>query len=295
MSYTSDNLINSIKTKASIPTSQSLFSNQTFLDLINEEIQTNIIPDLLKIKEEYLATFKDVSLTSNVNSYQIPERAIGGMLRDVQLVDSNTIYSLPRLQLEDQFQTDEQRTGFYLRGNEIVISPTPTNSSDTLRIHHYQRPSKVVLTTECAQVTSIDTNTNQVTVSSLPSTINSNSIVDIVRNKSGFECLEIDKSISGISGTTISFSSLPSRLVIGDWICLAGESPIAQIPVELHPVLTQAVVVKCLEAMGDNKMKVAEEKLQMMKRNVFQMISPRVDGENKKIINNQSLLNHLRR
>jgi hypothetical protein len=295
MSYLSDTLINSIKIKASVPTSQSLFTNQSFLDLINEEIQTNIVPELMRIKEEYFSTKIDVQLLDGVNSYSIPERAIGGMLRDVQIVESGTVYSLPRLYQEDQIQTTEQRQGFYLEGNNIIVSPTPIHSNDILRISVYQRPSKVVLSTECAQITSIDTTLNQVIVTSLPSNITSNELIDLVRNKPGFECLEIDKTISGISGLTISFTSLPSKLAVGDWICLSGESPIAQIPVEVQPVLTQAVVVKCLESMGDSKMKIAEEKLQMMKQKVFGMISPRVDGENKKIINNHSLLNHIRR
>jgi hypothetical protein len=295
MSNTSDNLISSIKTKASVPTSQNLFTNQTFLDILNEELLTSIVPQIMSVKEEYFVADYDITVTSGTNSYSIPERAIGGKLRDVQLVSSSQTHSLPRLFQEDDNYSTSDRFGFYIKGNKIIISPTPTNSTDTLRLSYYRRPSKLVLTSACAQITSIDTANNQVTVSSLPSTITVNTEIDIVKNKSGFECLEIDKSISGISGTTITFSSLPTDLSQNDWICLAGESPIAQIPQELHPVLTQAAVVKCLESMGDNKWQVAEQKLQQMKEAVFQLISPRVDGESKKIINPKSLLNFHRR
>lgn len=295
MSYTTTDLIASIKRRASVPTNQNLFSNDDFLSLANEEMNINLIPQLLSIKEEYFVADYDVTVTSGTSSYSIPTRAIGLKLRDVQLISNGNVSSLPRLYEDDRASTSEQRTGFYLKGNNVVISPTPANSSDTLRLSHFRRPNELVTTAECAQISSIDINNNQVTVSTLPSTISTSTVIDFIRGSNGFECLGIDYTVSGVSGTTVTFTSLPTSLAVGDWIALAQETPIPQIPVELHSVLAQMVAVKCLEAMGDSKVEIAEQKLQLMKSAAFNLLSPRVDGENKKITNPYSILSSIRR
>lgn len=57
-----------------------------------------------------------------------------------------------------------------------------------------------------------------------------------------------------------------------------------QLPDELTDVLIQAVTVKIYEAMGKfDAMKVAQEKLGMMKQNLADSLQPRVEGEPKKI------------
>ena len=57
-----------------------------------------------------------------------------------------------------------------------------------------------------------------------------------------------------------------------------------QLPDELSDVLIQAVTVKVYESLGKfDAMKVAQEKLNMMKTNLGDSLQPRVEGEPKKI------------
>lgn len=293
MSYTSTELIASIKRRASIPTSQNLLQTADFLALINDEIQINLVPLILSVRESYFLADYDYDIESAKSEYRIPTRAIGGKLADVQRIENGQAISLPQLVREYEDSVSQGNDGFYLKGNQVVLSPTPTATQFQLRLSFYQRPNTVVATADCAQVDSIDSGNNQVTVSSIPSSWTTGTVVDFIRAESGFECLAIDRSVSGVSGTTITFASLPTDLAVGDWIALAGESPIPQIPLELHSVLAQAVTVKCLEAVGDKQaMQLAEQKLQMMKDSAVQMLSPRVDGERKKLINPNSLMSH---
>jgi hypothetical protein len=295
--FTSDVLVASIKRRGSIPTSQNLIKQADFYALINEELQSNLVPYLMSVREEYFVADFDYSIQLNKTTYRIPQRAIGGKLRDVLYVRvGGSAYPLPRLDEAEVASNNNSLNGFYLFGNSVVLNPIPTNTSDTLRLRHFRRPNTVVDVSACGQVTAINTVTNQVTCSSVPTSFTTNVLCDFVKAQSGFECLQIDSPIVNISGSTITFSSLPTDLAIGDWISLAGESPIPQIPQELHPLLAQLVTVKCLEALGDaGGLSVAQSKLKELQESLMHVIAPRVDGEMKKIKSSTSLISGLRR
>src|SRR5690606_8653031 len=106
------------------------------------------------------------------------------------------------------------------------------------------------------------------------------------------ECLGIDQTITGISGTTIEFSSLPDELAVGDYVCLAGESPVPQIPVEFHALLAQEVVVKVLEALGKST-KDAKDDLKTLKENLPNLITPRVQGESRRVVNRRPITRYV--
>jgi hypothetical protein len=86
--YTSDELIKSIKLRASIPTSQNRFKNEDFLRFANEELSIALTTSIMKNHEDYFLYSEDVALTPSIRRYQIPYRAIGNKLRDVSFVDS---------------------------------------------------------------------------------------------------------------------------------------------------------------------------------------------------------------
>jgi hypothetical protein len=80
----------------------------------------------------------------------------------------------------------------------------------------------------------------------LPTTITTSTPVDFVQNDGPYDILEIDQTITNISGTTLTFAALPDDLAVGDWICLAGQSPVLIAPRELQPLLVQATLHKSL-------------------------------------------------
>lgn len=47
---------------------------------------SNLVPWLLKASEEHLTVKKDITLSAGVIRYQLPERAAGMKLRDVQVI-----------------------------------------------------------------------------------------------------------------------------------------------------------------------------------------------------------------
>jgi hypothetical protein len=288
MPYTTTDLISSIKLRGLIPTSQSTYQQADFLRLATEEMQGHIAKLMQSAREEYFVTEKDFEIVAGKSSYPIPSRAIGGALRDVLLVNGEQIVSLDRIEADNvEFS---QSIGFTLKNNSVVVRPTPTSSQGKLRLVFCARPSKLVPVSECAMIESVDLDNNQVTVVSLPSNITASSSCDLVKANSGFECQAIDLTPVGISGLTIEFESLPEDLEVGDFVTLAGHSPVPQIPVELHTLLAQRVVVRVLEGLGDKSgLESARAELKELNETCLSLITPRVRGESKRVLNTRKL------
>lgn len=301
MSFLSTDLITSIKRSASVPTAQTVFQESDFLQMADNEIRSKLVPLVLKTMEELWVRQVDYSIVANQSGYLIPTRAIASALRDVQIIDKNNDQNrieLPRLSPDNLYSSYSgnyyftvQKSGFYLQGNQVILYPTPTQANNILRLSYYCRPNSLVDPTACAQVTAINTSLNQITVSALPSTISTTTPLDFVKANPGFECSAIDQMPTNVAGTVLTFgSSLPADLSVGDYLCLAGQSCVVQVPVELQPLLIQYVVVRVLSSQGDAQaLQAAVQELTKLEENALLLISPRVAGQAKRVTNGRSV------
>ena len=74
-------------------------------------------------------------------------------------------------------------------------------------------------------------------------------------------------------------------MTAGDYVCAEGESPVVQLPVELHPLLVQRVVMKVLEANGGKQFDRAKAVCDEMLKDVHSMLAPRSEGSPRYLIN----------
>ena len=296
MGQTTLDLIKNIKLRGSMPSANDLFSDSDYLRILNDEMVVTIVPLLNKVNEEYFLSYEDKSISSGVSHYRIPKRAIGSSLRDVQLIEANgNVISLPRLFEEDKTTLNNNQTGYFLKGNQVVLSPTPTSDTQILRLAYFRRPSQFVLPASTCQIASIDTNLNQVIVGSVPSTFTTNILVDFVQGSSPYDILDMDQVIVGVSGTTLTFSTIPQDLAVGDYISLASEACVPMIPEELVPTLVQSALCVCLSSKKDKSVEFEMQRLEQMKSSLLKMLSPRTKSNDIKIRNPISLLNYHRR
>lgn len=274
----STELINALKIKGSFPTSDDLFSNDDFLVLFNMQMKVEILPIMLKLNEEYFLQYKDFTISQGAK-YRIPSRAIGTNIRDLKKVDLSGNYTdINRLFEEDR---SSGKSGFYMNRNSVEL--TNDFISDTLRMTYFARPNKLVLTTSCAQITSIDTVLNTVVVSSAPATMSTGVLVDFIQNNNPFDLLSFDQSLVSVSGTTLEVAALPSGLEVGDWVCIANESPVPLVPEELHPVLVQSALVTTLSSKKDKALEYENKKLTEQIEAVLTMLDPRVQNNSTKM------------
>lgn len=301
MAYTANDLMDSVKLNCNVPTSQLTFTADNFYALIDQSIRSKLIPLILKQYEEFYVFPKDYNITSGTSSYDIPTRAINMALRSVQIVDSDnpdTRVNLERLNIEDLYAGISgnsrflvQKNGFYIENNQVVLYPTVTQTiQDILRLNYFIRPGQVVDTAACGQIQSIDTNLNQITCTTVPSSFSASGIFDLVKAQPGFDYLAIDQSLAGLSSNVMTFTdTLPTKLAVGDWVCPQYQSCIVQVPVELQPLLTQYVVVRVLSAQGDAKLKDAIAELKDLETNAGILLAPRVQGSTKRVVNSRAI------
>jgi len=270
-------LISALKICGSFPTSNDLFSTSDFLVLFNFQLKSDITPMMLKLNEEYFLQYKDFTISSG-STYRIPKRAVGAKIRDLKMIDgSNNYTAINRLFEEDR---GSGKSGYYMLRNSVELSSDFT--ANTLRMSIFGRPSTLVATTACGKITSINTSTFDVVISSAPSTFTTGAVVDFVQNNNPYDLLGMDYSIASVSGTTLTFSSLPNDLAVGDWICLATESPVPMVPEEIHPVLVQSALVRALSSKKDKALEVEAATLKQMKEDAISMLDPRVENNSTK-------------
>jgi hypothetical protein len=127
-----------------------------------------------------------------------------------------------------------------------------------------------------------------------PSIFSVNERFDIVQHVSPNKIIHYDipaNSLDQVSNTISFPASLVPSIIRGDYITLAEETIVPNIPTELHPLLAQRVAIACLEAMGDEANKVsAERKLREMEMNANTFLDNRVEGAQIKIKSKNSPL-----
>ena len=130
---------------------------------------------------------------------------------------------------------------------------------------------------------------------SIPSHIVASTYVDFLQTKPGHKIRSYDVLIpaGGVSGSTINFSSgtVPQDLIVGDYVCVANECIIPQLPPDIHNGLAERAGARVLAAMGDvSGLQIASAKIEEIDKNQGTLLDNRVDGSPRKIIAKNSLL-----
>jgi len=91
------------------------------------------------------------------------------------------------------------------------------------------------------------------------------------------------------------FAPQIANIVTGDYICLAGESIIPQIPPDLHNMLAEKTAARILASLGDQAgLAMANEKIKEMEYRQGTLLDDRVDGAPQKITARHSILRYLK-
>lgn len=289
--YTTDTFVSDVRSAAMLPsTSTATFTDADILRFADREMQAKLVPVVMSVQESYFDFDATAAIQQDSGAwslgYRVPSRAIGGKLREVAVLDANgNRHEVARLNPSD---VSARIPGFVVKGNLVYFFNPWGNWSDlTIQMTYPMRPGRLVLPADAALITSINSAV-EVGVSALPATFTGSAIYDLVRGAPGFECQDVERAAS-TGALTMTFTELPNGLEVGDFVTLSGESPVPQIPVELHPLLVQRTVVKILEAIGDRDgMAAAQAKAQEIEQDARTVLAPRVDGEAKRVTNRGS-------
>lgn len=290
--FTTEDLINNIKRRCSVPTSQLTYTNEDFTLLANDALQTEVVPVMMSTREEHFVEFVDISMPST-KIIPLPINTIGSKVRSVCYLQSGSpqrIVNVPRLDLDvvsgvntAEFDTV---TGFIVQGNNLVFYPNNSVSEgQTIRIYFYRRTLSLAAPNKYGKIVSIDSGTNTVVVDYFPSSWVAGVELNSVSSLPGFGTTNALATIVTASSPSLVLDTVEG-MVVGDFISDYGYSAIPQVPLEAHAWLAQLTAVMCLEGLSDFQgMQVAEAKADKLKINLMTVVSQRVDGSTKKVIN----------
>lgn len=299
MAVTSDELVDGIKKRVTVPASQALISDADIRAIANTMIKGRMVPLVESLSQEYFVIETTEPVVAGVSEYSIPYRAIGRKLRELKISDAqNNIRNMAQIALEDAqlYQTSTLMVGFYYRGDKIVLVPTVQDNitvDQVLRFWWYMPPSALCAVSQAAQVTSIVGSTVNCTM--VPATVSGAALIDFVQGKSGNAILDYDVAFSSTTATSVVFASaddIPSSLVEGDFISAAQTSPVVNyLPNESQPLLESYSAQRVCQRIGDfDGAKAIAEDISAEEKSLKLLLEPRIDGEPIIIINRYGLV-----
>jgi len=166
-------LIEDVKTRASIPSDDERITDAIILKVLNQVLDEHIYPDFLKISEEFGVVKKLVNLAASNGTaafpgqvIPLPRRAYGRILREVKYYDgSDNLYNIPYISLQDEdrflkgISYGAIPIGFYFISDAIKLIGPNINllNIGKLVLHYVIEPNTLVnKTTEYAPITDMD-------------------------------------------------------------------------------------------------------------------------------------------
>lgn len=276
---------------------QNLLTDSDIVRIASEELQQTVLPFIESVRGEYYVTNKDTTFVNGQTAYVLPTRATGSKLRDVMLLDQqNNWVNTPQLATEDLKATwaySPYLFGFYPQDNYIIFvfgNLIGSANYNAVRMRYFRRPNTLCTTmasdpttANCGQITAINTTTKEVTLNFAPSTWTTATLFDVINSMPPFQARGDDQTVTAISGFILTFTSLPDGISVGDWVSEANFSPIMQIPVEAIRWLETLTSARILQYSGDPAFQVFQAQAEQNKKDLIQIINPRVDGSPAKI------------
>ncbi len=302
MAWTTAELLTQIRQHAYLPDAHPTYTDAVLLRMADETLQRKILPPLHALRQGWGVAYTDYTVTADKSDYILPSRASFGVVRMVSLLDSsgNPVGPLAALNLEDteayQGQTASGLSafaGFIVVDDAVRLVPTPASTTGTLRVWYYRRPGTLT-----AASTSADELPHAITSGATTTTLtvgthgfDNGDLVDVVQANPPFATLAQGVTVSGVTATTLDIPAALSSAATGDYVCTTGQSPVPQVPAELHEVLALGVAVQVLrESGGQDRFQMALEEFRDELKDVLGLMSPRQKGQPERLANAASTL-----
>ncbi len=299
MTFRTDDFLSRLKVAMQIPSAQGKLTDPEILDLVTTEVFGKMVPLLRKVRGNRKVKEADQALVVNQARYRIPARTAGAVVRSVFYLDSNGDESpIDEIEREDawRFRSDSSTPAgyvFYFDGDEVVLVPTPqTGETGSIRLCYYLRPGKLVLASACALATGVSATVVTTAASGVPATITSSTPTDLIEGTPQADVIGLDKTPTATTGTTITYAAgvlTAAGFAIGDYVALAGETPMIPLPDVLHPCLLFCTAQLLSTILGRSQ-KALEFEAQYAKaeQDALATLAPRSDGNAPKVVNHMS-------
>ena len=279
-------LVSAVRRQGAIPAS---VADSDVLDAADVELKGIVWPYLRQVNSDF--GVREALLTPVNGRAALPRRAVGAALRHVQVLIGNSYSALPQMTLEqdDGAVVAGYPSGFYVDAGAIVL--IPRGSGAQLRVRYWPRPGKLVLETDETKVAVIGataTFSETKTLVFIDGTLSpSPTPIDIISSASHHALLAIEESVTwddpnSCYVTTAGLFDTPQR---GDWLCVAGYSPVVPVPEELFSPLVYLTAASLQRALGytaeaDNNEGEAHRRMESCR----DALAPRIQGNPPRLV-----------
>lgn len=299
--YTTEELLSKIELRGSIKFRDQAYTRTAALAQADDELQTVLFPLLISLRSKYAIASSDYAVTSETR-YPIPANAYGRSLQNVVYVgadgkESELVFVDHDREMEGGSWENWARgflggrSGYYLSGDDVVLYPSAVPGW-TLRLYYHRTPNRLALIEDCGQITAINPGTGVVTLGNLPTSWAIGTRLCAVAGLPGFTMRFEAQAVTAVGAGTVTLADV-SDLTVGDWLALEGDSPIPQLPVEAHPLLAQATIVKIHESLGDARLVNSQAKYKEIRDLFVGANSPRVEQAPKMLSARRGLLGYI--
>lgn len=260
MPWTTSDLLTLIRLIARLRPEDPDYTTANLLRLADDLIATRFSGAVAGARQGYWLATEDSPITEGQADYWLPRRALADALVDVHVVDdAGVAHELTGPLTDKELATYATVTSgtpaaFGLYGNAVRLSPTPSATQGTLRMRYHLRRSKLVPVESAARIIGFAPITHEISTTGLPATWSTSEQYDLVQAEPGFSTLAVDQLASNVDLTTdvITFTSaLPADLAVRDYVTLRWQTPIVQLPDEMHGALANLVASHVLAQTGD--------------------------------------------
>jgi len=314
VAWTTDDLVAAIRRQAFLPdtaelidSAQTQFTDEELLSFADEELASTWVDLLRSRRDETLVRYVDTAVSGTSMRIALPARAMMRGVRRVHYVDTSDrecdeisqILAADAWRYNGDFGSGMQPFGWYFEADEIVLPTVPDDGS--IRVYYETQFSRLVPLASCAKVLTV-TGTVATCSNARPTWLALSESADVVRGTSPFQPLEIDQLVAAMPGSTditlSPFASAADVLIPGatttrraDYICAAETTCYPPLPQEWHAALASCVVVRVLEALGDDRAlgKATQTRDERLARAIGGA-TPRASGRSARIINRSSSL-----
>jgi len=316
--YTSATLIESVQRRCALPINTSTWTPTTILAAATEVMLEHVVPLVRTQRANHFRTFHDQAVVEATLRYAIPTEAMNRGLRNVaaldaegnpvkiQAVDLDAEIDIGAWWRDHVLANPDTRAGYYIEGDELVLHPR--SFAGTMRLYYDRLPNRLCRSetttlqgtsylAEAVQVVSVDTVTGAITctATAVPAAITTSTPICVVQGTPGFRLKIASATPSAKTSTIVTLGNdiaavAAAGIVAGDWVCLAGDSPVIQLPVELHGMVAEYVAHMVLRVAGDARMAASEKVLGMMAENYRKSFRGlRVDDDPREVASDNKL------
>lgn len=283
------------------------------MKMMDEETSNTVVPFIMGLDEGYfnqtalipIVQSNSIALSTGFGgtagdnvAYQIPANAAGKKLYDVSVLTADgSMVALPLVSPWQVGRPTISKWGCWIEDDKLYLFPAGQfNTYSYIQLVYPAAPLALCDDTgtagltlpNAAQVSAVNSVSGAVTVTpTLPASFTVGADLNFVRQTPTFPTT-IAATILTIGGS--QFTINPALLTdaygrptvaVGDWVANLGYSPFLQLPAEGRNLVTQATIVKVLQALKDDGWKDAQTKYQAMELAAHKLFSPRINDSPK--------------